>query len=734
MLHTIRQRRTLNYLLTAALILGQVAVFVALPRPAEAALSADPNAEIVYIDNNDVIRVLDTQGDPLVQWSSPDAGWDQIVLLDVQDDGDMEILALDKQNETSSRVALFDPVLARGSTDPSKQINGIPWDTLWTLQISGEGEYVVGGNFDANILGDEIVVGFRHGDTSLVQIYNAVGVDPSTQRPTGREWKIHIQKEYPDIQYTYGSAGQLNGEGADELILFDPESDVTRMDIYRPDQDMFLLDNETSSNDRFKQGEAGQLIEDGKEELVAILTVDRPTKTSLRTYIMGNDGEVEEDATWAFAPQPDWLFLADIRGNGDKEVFFLRNYPEGSNGARLIMRDDWGDDQRQNEDLIEWALMEDGANNEFRAGAGGDVDGDGRDEVILMRDDRIRIYHRPETGNEGDSDFNDYFVNTDNRRLNLLAGDLDRIGFSTGPILLVSGNMVDAIVPAGGISEEFVINVSNIGTQGAVGISANVTPGNPWVQVNPIFATTPAAFRVRLNAASLTPGFYTTSMTLRSNASNVQNDNYVVYLNLTVVPPVLEASPPMLWMYRYPCDSNPCSPAELEERNEPFTTTVRINGTTNLAFRAALLGVPPVEGDAAAVAAAAATAGLAGPITGGSVDDNGNIVIYDDFGNSRTLGSEMVSASATQSTTMLVDPGLTWITTATVDSSVVPADITLGINPSVVLTDDVFHREYAVLVLVADTRAGPPTGSVKLVPIQLANIGDLIWVGYVTKE
>jgi hypothetical protein len=69
-----------------------------------------------------------------------------------------------------------------------------------------------------------------------------------------------------------------------------------------------------------------------------------------------------------------------------------------------------------------------------------------------------------------------------------------------------------------------------------------------------------------------------------------------------------------------------------------------------------------------------------------------------------------------------------------VDSGVVPADITLGINPSVVLTDDVFHREYAVLVLVADTRAGPPTGSVKLIPIQLANIGDLIWVGYITKE
>ena len=110
---------------------------------------------------------------------------------------------------------------------------------------------------------------------------------------------------------------------------------------------MLILDSETSSNDRFKMGAAGQIIKDGEEELAAILTVDRPTKASLRTYLLGNRGDLEEDATWAFAPQPDRLFLADIRGNGDKEVFFLRNYPEGREGARLIMRDDWGDDQRR---------------------------------------------------------------------------------------------------------------------------------------------------------------------------------------------------------------------------------------------------------------------------------------------------------------------------------------------------------------------------------------------------
>lgn len=725
---THRQRRTLNFLLTAALLLGQMAGFLAQPRTAEAALSADPNAEIVYLDDNGFIRVFDTQGSPLVQWVSPDGGWENITLLDVQDDGDLEILALDKQGESSLRVTVFDPVLARGATDPNKNINGIPWDILWTATFGGNGQYVVGGNFDNNIPGDEFVVGFRNGDTSVVQVYNANSLD-GNGKPTGRDFKVHIQKEYPNYEYTSGVSGNLDGEGADELVLFDPESEITRMDIYRPDRDMFLADAETSSNDRFKQGAIGQVIEDGKEELVAILTVDRPTKASLRSYIMGGDGEIEEDAIWAFAPQPDWLFLADIRGNGDKEAFFLRNYTEGVAGARLIMRDDWGDDSKQNQDLIEWELMEDGANNEFRAGAGGDIDGDGKDEVILMRDDRIRIYQSPENGRETDGNFVDHMFQTDNRRNNLLVGDLDRNGFSTGPILLVSGNMIDAIVPAGTISEEFTVSVSNIGTQGGVGISAIIPGGNSWAQVNPTFGTTPITFRVRFDTTSLNPGIYNTTMTLRATSSNVQNDNYVVYLNLTVIPPVLEPNPPILSIYRLPCENDPCSVQEVTERSQPFTSTVRVNGSNDLAFRAALIGVPAQP---TSTVSSATVAGLVGPITGGEIDDSGNIVLYDDFGNSRTLGSEFVTSAATLTTTMLVDPALTWVTSASVDGDVVPADISMVISPTV-LTEE-FQREYAVLVLVADTRAGTPSGNVVLVPIELANIGDLLWITFLGKE
>jgi hypothetical protein len=724
---TIHQRRSFHFVLAMALLLGQLAGFMASPRPAAAALSADPNAEIVYIDNNKFIRVLDTQGDPLVQWVSPDAGWDQIVLLDVDDDGDLEILALDKQPNDNIRVALYDPVRARNVLDPTKKINGIPWDLLWEITFAGSGEYVVGGNFDNNIPGDEIIIGFRNGDTSVVRIYNAVGLDPSTQKPTGRDWKQHVEKLYPERRYDYGISGQLDDEeGADELILFDSESEETRLDLFRPDQDMLLTDSAATDSDRFKSGATGQLREGDKEEFVAILTVERASKSSLRSYDLNDDGEIDEDTTWAFAPQPESVFLADIRGNGDEEIFFLRNYPEESEGPRLIMRDDWGDDSNQNEDLIEWALMDNGDKNEFRAGAGGDVDGDGKDEVILLRDDRIRVYHRPENGNEGSSNYVDHMLNTDNERINLLAGDLDRNGFTSGPILVVSANAVNATLPAGTISPDFNIQVTNVGTAEGIGISIS-QPSQSWAKVRSLLVTTPGTIRVYFDATSLSPGQYSTSITLRATQGSVQNDNFVIDLNLTVVPPVLQPRPSTLSMLRPPCEADPCSADEIAERNEPFTSTIRINGSSDLSFRAAILGVPDQE----AGMASAAVSGLVGPITGGAIDDNGNIIIYDDLGNSRTLGGEQVSTAAALSTTLLIDPLVTWITTATLDSNIVPANLSIGFDPSI-LTEDI-QSEYAVLVLVADTRAGTPNQNVTLVPIHLANVGHLLWGVYLSK-
>ena len=115
-----RLRRRLHLGILTAFLVAQFAVLLLWPHSVQAATSADPNDEIVYIDSDGVIRVLDTQGDPLVDFVSPSNGWERLGLADVNDDGDMEILAL-KESGGTTTVAVFDPVVYKGALDPNKK-------------------------------------------------------------------------------------------------------------------------------------------------------------------------------------------------------------------------------------------------------------------------------------------------------------------------------------------------------------------------------------------------------------------------------------------------------------------------------------------------------------------------------------------------------------------------------------------------------------------------------------
>src|SRR5690606_13573169 len=107
-----RRRRALAVWLATVFVASQIAVLFASPIPVQAKTletSSDPSDEIVYIDADGVIRVLDPQGDPLVEWFSPSGGWRTVALLDVNNDGDMEIAAMG-QNGDNVKIAFFDPV------------------------------------------------------------------------------------------------------------------------------------------------------------------------------------------------------------------------------------------------------------------------------------------------------------------------------------------------------------------------------------------------------------------------------------------------------------------------------------------------------------------------------------------------------------------------------------------------------------------------------------------------
>lgn len=716
-------RRRATFWLLAALLLTQFLGMALTPQTAQAAVSAEPSEEIVYIGEDGVIRIWDLEGNPAIEgsptidWSSPSGGWQYAALGDFNNDTDLEIAAL-RADGDNFIWTVFDPVVARGATNPDRKTpNGIPWDIYYEAPAErGIPKRIIAGNFDDGIPGDELAILWQ--DTngrSYVRIMKAASLGPDG-KPTGRDWQIHVEKSF-DQRYSFGAAGQMTEGGADELILLDKDSARSRMDIFRVDADFATLEAKSSTSAELREVAVGQIIIGGKEEIALIRST--PNSTTEKTLIIY---EMREEAgapilydddkwSWAFAPKPETVFLADITGNGDQEVWFLRKH--SGDGARLIMRDVWGDDRKLFEDKpIEKSLDKD---NGWLAGTGGDVDGDGKDEVIIMRDNRIRVYTRPDTSMSDDTIVE---LPTNTNRETVLAGNLDAIGFIEGPSFGVNMAKIEAAVPTGTVSGNYVLRVENISTPDPVTFNVFPEAGKPWIKVNPTIATTPANINVSFDATKLKVGTYTGSITLSSGS--MLNSPFTVAVELTVQPATIQTQPNAVSYLNFSCSD--------AVSQEPLTLTLRVGGTAGLNYRAALIGVPA---ETAAAGLDNAPALVDAGITGGEINSAGDIVLYDAQGNTRTIPTGIpaglasggdVSASAVLSTAWPIDPAINWVTSVSSDKTSVPSDIQIVIDPSALGNN--YKLTQAVLVLVADTRAGTPPDNVFVVPVFTMCVSD----------
>lgn len=696
-----------NVALTAFLVLALLAALV--PKPVQAVIdspSADPSEEIVYIDANEVIRVLDFQGSPLVQWFSPSAGWRDIALGDVNADGDLEIIALGRVDTATLKLAVFDPVVAQGGSS-SQKINGIPWATYYEKTIPGIPDIVDAGNFDPGIAGDEILYGYRDaGGVTHVVILNAAKLE-SNGKPSGREWKVHIDKTGFENRWTYAAHGQIVDSGADEAVLLDDkgintaDGILTRFDVYNLDKGFDRADGKNSSNDTLKKVAVGQVIAGGSEEIVEARSTGAG-KDSLRVFKWSETGgELTTDEGWDFSPNPDFPFLADLTGNGDQELLFLREFKEGDKGARLILLDEWGDDQKirpgncdnDDETLNSCELYLD-SDNGYKVGAGGDVDGDGRDEIVIIRDNNIRIYKDPHRSVGSDTIAN-YSLSTNKDSLEI--GDLDKNGFVEGPVIATDKSRVEAAVPTGTESAAIAVRLTNSASNDAIPFTAFTDQS--WAHVTPNSGVTPAVLGITFDASHLAIGVYNAQLTINSSLSSVVNDPFVIELELTVEPAALQPSPANVAFVYAPCDTSTLT----DTPNLTRTTVIKVNGTAGLHFNAAIL-----EGPQALAAGAAA-------IATSTTDAEGNLVLTDVAGGTYTITGPSITASAFVSGTFAWYEDVPWIAEATSVTNTIPATVSLTINPGVLGTQ--FSAANAVMVFVADSRAGAPPNNVTPAPI-----------------
>lgn len=665
------RRRAFNLIALFLLLGSLIPAATLLPQRAHAegrlldepqAPSADSSEEIVYVDGNGFIRVLDIYfTGKQVQWVSPTGNWRSIALGDFDNDGDFEIAAVrgTPGGSTPAELTVFDPVVAKGGIIPGQSINDIPWKVLYTLPLPGRPELVFAGNFDPNVPGDEIGIvravapedGASPGDITRVLIYKQTSANPD-----GTTWTIHQRKDFSD-KWERVAVGNLDRAGGDEVAFVD--QDQGKINVFQPDANFRRIDGiGGSDNFPFKDVAFGQYLRGGNREMLVVRDGDQLNSFLIYEYDSG-DNSVDAKKGERFAPSPRIIFAGDINGgNDDDEAIMIRNCTTGS-CAHLIVRNDGNDGVVQ--DFINGLRLD--ADNGWRAGAAGDIDGDDRDEIVIIRDNKIRWY--PDAHNS--TRHEELNLSTDRKSIHI--GDLDRKGYISGPVFGVTPSQVQETAFFG-FRRTGTLQLQNISTFDAVPFQA--TTGAAWLTISPATAVAPGAnsaplaLTYEINATALQPGQRYTS-TITFTGANVANSPFSVPVYVDVQLPPFGADPTSATAFYYPC----VDPLETQDLQ------MNIIGFPGNRFTARVLS--PLD--------AAAASALQGNFFLGAETEQG-IQLTDAAGAQATIAGNPALTVAPAASASLAWPSETpWVTAVASPVDTLPTTLTLTISPTLRTVD-----------------------------------------------
>lgn len=708
--------KAMSMLVAAALILALLPT-VAAPQTTVQAQTVDD--EIVYIDGAGVIRVLDTNqaGAKLIQWFSDEGGFYDFALGDVNNDGDQEIIGI-KGTGAAGKLVVYDPVVDSPSIPPSGKINDVPWAKLYERVIGATPVIVGAGDLDNNIPGDEVIFGFETGAyTSAITV-----IKGNSLTPDGRGWLDHIPRVDFENNWDFIEVGQIDGSSTDEVILIDDDAVLnqnrSRLSAYRLN-DGGLANNSpffsnSSSNNEWRRAAIGDVRAGGNNEVVVIRNTSSTGPSNILIFKYSSSAGLAEDEGDAIFinPSPRDVFLADVNGevNGvrDKEIFLLRSVRNNADAIRLIAINRGGDGVSTSN--IEQKLDLD---NRWKYGAGGDVDGDGRDEIIIMAAGQIRVYNEPISSM---SNTLENTVGTNDRSLKV--GDLDRNGFSSGIELQATITGLENGIASG---SNGVLFVALAGGGQSVNVTAQLI--NPPAWAGPLSQNagiTPFTLSIPVDAADLLPGTYNLNLRITTGNAEVINNPFNIPISVVVSPASLAINPSVAaFVFKPAADATTCTPANTD-------IVLNINGTTGLNYTAVVVDVPTAD---------AARQSLQGGVSG-KLREDGVLELHDNFGNN----AELNTASKVEVTASGIDvdwpSSVDWITATSTSG-------TIGPNEQMTLTLDVANLDTSIndqqvlMIVVADARAGAAPENVRFVPVRYlctnANVSLIVHLPVIKK-
>ena len=510
-----RLQRTLLLLLLASLALTGLG-FNTRTTAAPAAPQAFPDDEIAYINFNTCAQITDPvpqPGQAPFTWVSPTCGYTDIAPSDVNADGINELIAIG--GNTARLLVPFTPA----GTTPAF-LNLLPSGFVYIS--AGAGDIVAGDNGRSELVLQKTdprsgyAVEIWQSGNSAGTLWNRI-----YDEPFGAPW-IRI------------GIGQYNGLAADEVIMVrngTAQNNDRRVRILTHDFGIFQVLAERTYGFDWLELAVGN-VNNNNGELVELVLSRSQVGGTLPSYLVfqytpSNPIADAPGGQGTYVPYWQTIALGNVNGAGaDKEVFMIRD-PQTDNGVSMIGIN-YGSDIPWNTLWPNPGLQ---LGRSLKSVAAGDVDGDGKDEIMVAQPSSYRIYLEPDvsfvTSGELPASFRDPVI--------MRPGNYDGSGLQPAQLSVDQTLLSFEMLRGGANPANKTFAVTNSGGGGAISYDVSKQSGQAWVNVTPFEGTTPGTQTVSINGAGLTPGTYEETINVTAKTSGISGSPQKVTVRLRVI-------------------------------------------------------------------------------------------------------------------------------------------------------------------------------------------------------
>ena len=482
-----------------------------------AAPSAIADDEIIVITSTGELRVDDPTtptGPQTAIWTSvSEPGWERVWTVvaggDFNGDGDAELVAA-----RGSELKVFDPFVQPGRTKVNFSVN---------LGSGRNARLLVTGDFDADGSDEFAVLYYIPGSGMQA----GMAVYDGGANATEGQWTKTNSIEY-GAMFQDMSTGDFNNDGADDLVMVRNVNTQRLVSAWNVKTWSTLAEGSYSrpwyavAGGNFSSSNPGDeisLTRDGGNAATEGLILFK--------VVSGAFADLVTNSAWKWNPDFVSLTDGDLNGDGDDEVVMLRDPVNPS--TSLLMVNPAGAAMNSFEQAT-------GAGSAaFRIVRTGDTDGDGKDEIVILKGDRYRIYTDPDVGSQATETIGSFYApssSTTGIVSNLPYMTLANVdtGNITGPTIGVSPVSMSFNLDCGDVSPIMPLSIANIGTGSSFLWEAQATDGSDWLLLNgaqsAVQGTTPGT--VNISVKNYSKGNFTGKIRITTTDPAVQNKEVFV--------------------------------------------------------------------------------------------------------------------------------------------------------------------------------------------------------------